>query len=55
MKLIVDQLNNKHVKLAGNSKKQYFKGQSQKKYLLKVWRFCVHPPQNDGPVKFLQI
>ena len=51
---LLDQLNSKHAKKTVNSGIQYFEGCSQKKCLLKVWRFLVHPPQNDGPVKFLQ-
>ena len=50
----LDQLNKKHKKIAVNSAIQYFKGHSQKKCLLKVWSFLVHPPQNGGPVKLLQ-
>ena len=41
----LDQLNNKHTKIAVNSAIQYFEGHSQKKCLLKVWSFLVHPPQ----------
>ena len=41
----LDQLNNKHTKIAVNSAKQYFKGCSQKE---------IHLPQNGGPVKFLR-
>ena len=33
----LDQLNNKHTKIAVNSAIQYFEGHSQKKCLLKVW------------------
>ena len=50
----LDRLNNKHTKIAVNSAIQYFEGCSQNKCLLKVWSFLVHPPQNDGPVKFLR-
>ena len=50
----IDQLNNKHTKIVVNSAIQYFEGRCQKKCLLKVWRFLVHPPQHGGPVKFLQ-
>ena len=50
----LDQFNNKHTKTAVNSAIQYFEGCSQNKCLLKVWSFLVHPPQNDGPVKFLR-
>ena len=50
----LDQLNSKHTKIAVNSAIQYFEGCSQKKCLLKVWSFLVHPPQNGGPVKFLR-
>ena len=50
----LDQLISKHTKIAVNSTIQYFEGCSRKKYLLKVWKFLVHPPQNAGPVKFLQ-
>ena len=49
-----DQLNNKHTKIAVNSPIQYFEGCSQKKCLLKVWSFLVHPPQNGGLVKLLR-
>ena len=42
----LDQLNSKHTKIAVNLTIQYFEGCSWKKYLLKVWRFLVHPPQN---------
>ena len=48
------QLNNKHAKIAINSTIQHFEGCSENKYLLKVWRFLVHPPLNGGPVKFLR-
>ena len=48
----LDQLNSKHTKIAVNSAIQYFEGCSQKKCLLKVWSFLVHPPQNSGPVNF---
>ena len=40
----LDQLNKKHTKIAENSAIQYFEGCSQKKCLLKVWSFLVHPP-----------
>ena len=40
----LDQLNSKHTKIAVNSAIQYFEGCSQKKCLLKVWSFLVHPP-----------
>ena len=49
-----DQLNNKHTKITINSTIPYFEGCSRKKCLLKVWRFLDHPPQNEGPVKFLR-
>ena len=48
----LDQLKSKHTKIAVNSAIQYFKGCCQKKCLLKVWRFLVHPTQHGGPVKF---
>ena len=48
----LDQLNNKHTKIAVNSAIQYFEGCSQNKCLLKVWSFLVQPPQNGGPVKY---
>ena len=32
----------------------YSEGCCQKKCLLKVWSFMVHPPQNGGPAKFLR-
>ena len=48
----LDQLNNKHTKIAVNSAIQYFEGCSQNKCLLKVWSFLVNQPQNGGPVKF---
>ena len=41
---LLDQLNNKHAKIAINSTIQHFEGCSENKYLLKVWRFLVHPP-----------
>ena len=41
----LDQLNSKHTKIAVNSAIQYFEGCSQKKCLLKVWSFLVHPQQ----------
>ena len=47
----LDQLNSKYTKIAENSGIQYFESCSQKKCLLKVWSFLVHPPQNDDPVK----
>ena len=47
-------LNSKHTKIAVNSAIQYFEDYSQKKCLLKVWSFLVHPPQNGGPAKYLQ-
>ena len=50
----LDQLNNKYTKIAVNLAIQYFEGRSQKKCLLKIWSFLVHPPQNSGPVKLLQ-
>ena len=50
----LDQLNSKHTKIAVNLAIQYFEGCCQKKCLLKVWSFLVHPPQNGGPVKFLR-
>ena len=50
----LDQLNRNHTKIAVNSAIQYFEGCFQKKCLLKVWIFLVHPSQNDGPVKFLR-
>ena len=50
----VNQLNSKHTKIAVNSAIQYFEGYCQKKCLLKVWSFLIHPPQNGGPVKFLR-
>ena len=40
----LDQLNSEHTKLAVNSAIQYSEGCSQKKCLLKVWSFLVHPP-----------
>ena len=46
------QLNNKHMKRAVNLTKQFFESRCQKKYLIKVWIFLAHPPQNDGPVIF---
>ena len=39
-----DQFISKHTKIAVNSAIQYFEGCSQKKCLLKVWSFLVHPP-----------
>ena len=32
---------------------QFLEGRHQNKCLLKV--FLVHPPQNDGPVKFVKL
>ena len=40
----LDQLNSKHKKTAVSSTIQYFEDCSQKKCLLKVWSFLVHPP-----------
>ena len=37
-------LHSKHTKITLNSVIQYFEGCSQKKCLLKVWSFLVHPP-----------
>ena len=54
IKYRLDQLNNKHTKIALNLRIQYFEGCPQKNCLLKVWSFLVHPPQNDGPVKDLR-
>ena len=51
----LDQLNSTHKNIAVNSAIQYFEGCSQKKCLLKVWRFLVHPPQNGDHVKFCEI
>ena len=51
---LLDQLYNKHTKLAVDLAIQYFEDHSQKKCLLKVWSFLVHAPQNGGPVKLLQ-
>ena len=51
----LDQPNSKHAKIAVNSEIQYFEGCSQKKCLLEVWSFLVHPPQYGGPVKFCEI
>ena len=42
----LDQLNNKHTKIAVNSAIQHFEGCSKNKCLIKVWSFLVHPPQN---------
>ena len=50
----LDQLNNKHTKIAVNSTIQVFGSRYQKKYLLKLWRFLVHPPQNDDPGNLLR-
>ena len=38
----LDQLNNKHTKIAVNSAIQYFEGCSQNKCLLKVWFWSTH-------------
>ena len=54
IKYRLDQLNKKHTKIAVNSAIQYFESCSQKKFLLKVWSFLVHPPQNGVSVKFLR-
>ena len=51
----LDQLNNKHAKIAVNSTIQYLEGHSQKKCLLKVWSFLFDPPQNGRPVFFYDI
>ena len=40
----LDHFNSKHTKIAVNSAIQYFENCSQKKCLLKVWSFLVHPP-----------
>ena len=48
----LDQIKNKHTKIAVNLAIQYFEGCSQNKCLLKVWSFLVQPPQNGGPVKY---
>ena len=48
------QFHNKHMKIAVNSAIQCFEGYSQKKCLLKVPGFLVHPLQNGGPVELLQ-
>ena len=50
----LDQPNNKHTKTAVNSAIQFFKCRYQEKFLIKVWSFFAHPPQNDGPVRFLR-
>ena len=50
----LDQLNSTQTKIAVNSAIQYFERCSQRKCLLKVKRFLVHPPQNGSPVKFLR-
>ena len=47
----LDQLNN-HTIIAVNSTIHLFESRYQKKYLLKVWNFLIHPPQNDGAVNF---
>ena len=39
----LDQLNKRHTKTAVNSAIQHFEGFTQKKCLLKVWSFLVHP------------
>ena len=54
IKYRLDQLNNKHTKIAINSAIKYFEGRSRMKCLLKVWSFLVHSPQNGGPLKFYQ-
>ena len=41
------------MKIEVNSAKQYFEGCCQKKCLLKVWSFLVHPSQKGVPVKFI--
>ena len=43
---LLDELNKKQTKIAVNSTIQYFEGRSWNKFLLKAWRFFVHPPQN---------
>ena len=50
----LDQLKNKHTKTVVNSTMQFFESLHQRKYMVKIWSFLAHPPQNDGPVKFLQ-
>ena len=47
-------LNNKHTKPTENSTIQLFESHYQKKYLVQVGRFLVHPPQNLSPVTFLR-
>ena len=50
----LDQLNSKDTKTVVSSTIQYFEDSFQKKFLVKVWCFLVHPPQNYGPVKLLR-
>ena len=45
-------LNNKHMETTVNLTIQFFESRYQRKYLVKVWSFLAHPPQNDGPVIF---
>ena len=47
----LDQLNNKHTKIAVNSAIQYFEGCSENKCLLKVWNFLVHLTSKWQPCK----
>ena len=49
-----DQLNNNHTKIVVKLIIQFFESRYQKKYLVKVWSFLLHPLQNDGPVKSLR-
>ena len=51
----LDQRNSKNTKIALSSAMQYFEDRSQKKCLLKVWSFLVHPPQNDPAKTFAKL
>ena len=43
---------NKHTKTAVNSTIQFSESRYQKEYLVKLWSFFAHIPQNENPVKF---
>ena len=49
----LDKFNNKQMKTAVNLTIQFFESRHRKKYLVKVWSFLAHPPQNDDPLSFL--
>ena len=51
IKYRLDKRNNKQMKIAVNSTIEFFEWPYQK-YLVKVWIFLAHPPENDSPLKF---